>query len=75
MTSGGIPNPRDTGEEVPPFFLPARYKLMFKLIEENRNCTRIGRKPIPSDVKANFVKESKEYHAYKEYERMQWEKE
>jgi hypothetical protein len=28
----GIQNPRDFGEEAPPFFIPARYKLFFKYI-------------------------------------------
>ena len=29
---GGIKSPKDTGEELPPFFLPPRYKLMFKIL-------------------------------------------
>jgi len=53
---GGVKTPKEMGEEQPPFFLPPRYKLMFKVLTQNKNCTRIGRKPMPDDVKADFVK-------------------
>ena len=56
---------KDPGEEVPPFFLPARYKLLGKVIEEARNSGRIGRKPIPENVKKEFAAHAKEYAAYK----------
>jgi hypothetical protein len=62
---GGIPSPKDLGEEMPPWYLPPRYKLFFKAMTENRNQTRISRKPMPDNVKAEFVKHSKEFHAYK----------
>jgi hypothetical protein len=29
---GGLPSPKDTGEEIPPFFLQPRYKLLFKVL-------------------------------------------
>ena len=28
--------------DIPPFFLPARYKLLFKVIENSKNSTRIS---------------------------------
>jgi hypothetical protein len=48
---------------------------MFKVLTANKNCTRIGRKPMSDELKADFVKQSKEYHAYKQYEKMQIERE
>jgi hypothetical protein len=62
-------SPKDLGEEMPSWFLPARYKLYFKAVTENRNSNVIVRKPIPKDIKAEFAKHSKEYHAYKLAER------
>jgi hypothetical protein len=57
----GIITPRDTGEEQPPFFMPARYKLLVKCYQEARNSNRFSRKPIPDPVKLEFAKKSKEY--------------
>ena len=42
---------KDSGEEVPPFFLPQRYKLLFKVMEDHKNSVRLGRKPMPLEVK------------------------
>merc|ERR1711865_810192 len=75
LAMGGIKTPKEMGEEQPPFYLPPRYKLMFKVLTANKNCTRIGRKPMSDDLMADFVKQSKEYHAYKQYEKMQVERE
>ena len=52
-------------EEPPPFFLPARYKLLFKMVEDQKNQTRIGRKPIPDERKKEFAAQAKEYAEYK----------
>jgi hypothetical protein len=68
---GGLPSPKDKGEEMPSFFLPVRYKLMFKILQQNKSCTTVGRKPIPAELKAEFVQASHEYHAYKYYEKAQ----
>ena len=38
-------------EEIPPFFMPQRYKLIFKLMEDAKNASRLGRKPMPLEVK------------------------
>jgi hypothetical protein len=65
---GGLMTPRDTGEEVPPFFLPARYKLLFKCLQDQRNSNRFTRKPMPEAERANFIAKSKEYSEYKQYE-------
>lgn len=67
---GGMKSPRDTGEDIPPFFLPARYKLLFKVYELQKNSARIGRKPIPEKVKKEFAAKAKEYMEYKHAERL-----
>ena len=46
----GIVNPRDYGEEAPPFYIPARYKLFFKYIQDNKNAHRLARKPMPKAI-------------------------
>lgn len=42
---------KESGEEVPPFFMPQRYKLLFKVMEDHKNVSRLGRKPMPLEVK------------------------
>lgn len=32
LAMSGVKSPKDTGEELPPFFLPQRYKLMYKVM-------------------------------------------
>jgi hypothetical protein len=32
MAIGGVKSPKDTGEELPPFFLQPRYKLLYKVL-------------------------------------------
>lgn len=56
---------RGGAEEPPPFWIPARYKLLGRVMEDNLNSTRIGRKPIPENVKKEFAAHAKEYAAYK----------
>lgn len=72
---GGIPSPKDTGEELPPFFLQPRYKLLYKVLQDQKNVGRIGRKPIPADLKLAFAEKSKEYNAYKLTEKKHIEEE
>lgn len=48
---------------------------MFKVLADHKNCTRVGRKPLPDKLKLEFAQASKEYHAYKQIERMEIEKE
>ena len=36
-----------------------------KILQDIRNNHRISRKPIPDDVRLEFVEKSNEYHAYK----------
>ena len=62
MAGGGD---KGAGEEAPPFWLPARYKLLGRVMEDTQNSTRIGRKPIPENVKTEFAAHAKEYAAYK----------
>lgn len=62
---GGIPTPKESGEEMPVFFLPARNKLFFSLIQDMQNSKRYARKPIPQADKDAFSKHAKEYAAYK----------
>ena len=66
----GFKSPKETGEELPPFFLPPRYKLLYKLYTEGKNSHRVGRKPIPLDAKRAFAAHAKEYQAYKHAEKM-----
>ena len=75
MAIGGVKSPKDTGEELPPFFLQPRYKLLYKVLSDQKNCGRIARKPMPEAVKLDFAKKSKEYHAYKVIEKAHIEKE
>ena len=72
---GGMVTPRETGEEQPPFFMPARYKLLVKCYQEFRNSNRFSRKPMPEAVRVEFAKRSKEYQQYKHYEVSMLEKE
>ena len=72
---GSAKDPRATGEELPPFFMPQRYKLLFKTIEAQKNSSRIGRKPMPQELKKEFAEHSKEYHAFKNTERAHLDRE
>lgn len=71
----GMLTPKDTGEEMPPFFLGPRVKLMYRVLQDHKNCARVGRKPMPEDMRKMFVAKSKEYHAYKVLEMMHIEQE
>ena len=62
-------DPKLTRSGVPSFFSSARVKLFWRMVADRKNSTFPDRKPIPPDVKAEFVAKSKEYHAYKERER------
>ena len=66
--AGGMLTPRDTGEEQPPFFMPARYRLLVKCYQEFRNSNRFSRKPMPDAVRLELAKRSKEYNMYKHHE-------
>ena len=54
-------SPKDKGEELPPFFIPPRYKLMFKYMQGIKNSSRLHRKPIPSERKKEFGAEAKAF--------------
>ena len=71
----GVGNVKDSGEEVPPFFLPQRYKLLYKLMEDHKNAHRLGRKPMPVEVKQELAKASKEYNEFKVAEKALLDKE
>ena len=62
-------------EEIPPFFLPARYKLLFNLVADMRNAHRVGRKPIPENLKKEFAAHAKEYAEYKQAQRLRMKQE
>ena len=51
----GVGSIKDSGEEIPPFFLPQRYKLLYKIFEDTKNAHRLGRKPMPLDVKQKLA--------------------
>ena len=50
--------PKDTGEEMPPFYLPQRYKLYFKMIQDTQNANFPARKPMPPALKKEFSEKS-----------------
>ena len=56
-------------EEIPPFFMPQRYKLIFKLMEDAKNASRLGRKPMPLEVKQQLATACKEYNEFKTAEK------
>ena len=45
------PGGADSEAEIPPFFMPQRYKLLYKVMEDHKNASRPGRKPMPLEVK------------------------
>ena len=47
MKSDENKTPLEMGETIPPFYIAPRYKLMFKMIQDNKNSRRLQRKPIP----------------------------
>jgi hypothetical protein len=55
MAIGGVKSPKETGEELPPFFLQPRYKLLYKVLQDQKNSTRIARKPMPEALKLEFA--------------------
>ena len=61
----GLGSIKDSGEEIPPFFMPQRYKLLFKVMEDHRNSHRLGRKPMPLEVKQKLAEVAKEYNEFK----------
>ena len=63
-------NLKDIQKEYLPFFIPARTKLLFKCLSEQQNNTRYSRKPMPLEVKKNFVEKIQEYMAFKQAERI-----
>ena len=54
-------SPAERGEEIPPFFIPARYKLLTKFYEQHKNSRRLQRKPIPKDVQDDFAGKAKAF--------------
>ena len=64
----------DSGD-IPPFFLPSRYKLLYQMISDSKNSTRIGRKPIPDELKKEFAAHAKEYAEYKQAQTLRMKEE
>ena len=62
-------------EEQPPFFIPARYKLLLKCYQDLRNANRFSRKPMPDKVRQEYITRSKEYNMYKHLEVQRLEQE
>ena len=56
--------------EVPAFFLPSRYKLLAKVLNDHKNTNRITRKPLPEDIKKSLAKQAKEYNEFKVAEKI-----
>ena len=56
--------PLDTGEELPPFLIPPRYKLMFRMMQDARNTGRLQRKEIPVEKRKEFAQKAREYAMY-----------
>ena len=47
----GPGNIKESGEEIPPFFMPQRYKLLYKVMGDHKNSMRPARKPMPLEVR------------------------
>ena len=62
--SDAAKTPTERGEEVPPYFIPQRVKVLFKFYETHRNSTRLHRKPIPAELKADFAEKARAYAQY-----------
>ena len=60
---------KEGNEDIPPFYLPQRYKLIFKIMEDNKNASRLGRKPMPPEVKQQLATACKEYNEFKTAEK------
>ena len=45
--------------------MPQRYKLLFKIMEDHKNCSRLGRKPMPIEIKQKLAAVQKEYNEFK----------
>lgn len=71
----GAGNVKDSGEEIPPFFMPQRYKLLYKVMEDHKNSGRLGRKPMPLEVKQKLAAVAKEYNEFKTAEKIILDKE
>jgi len=66
----GAGNVKDSGEEIPPFFMPQRYKLLYKVMEDHKNSSRLGRKPMPLEVKQKLGQVAKDYNEFKTAEKV-----
>mmetsp|Transcript_15395 Transcript_15395/g.20864 ORF Transcript_15395/g.20864 Transcript_15395/m.20864 type:complete len:153 (+) Transcript_15395:267-725(+) len=71
----GAGNIKDSGEEIPPFFMPQRYKLLYKVMEDHKNSSRLGRKPMPMEAKQRLAAAAKEYSEFKTAEKTILDKE
>ena len=67
--------PHERGEEISPFFLPARYKLILKFMQEHKNSRRLQRKPMPQEKKDWFAEKSKARSMYVQAQVLQVAKE
>ena len=56
---------KDVNMERPPFFIPQRYKLLFQVMQDHKNCHRLGRKPMPAEVRNELGRTLKEYNEFK----------
>ena len=65
----------DSGAEVPPFFMPQRYKLLYSVMIDHKNCGRLGRKPMPLELKQKLAVTMKEYNEFKTAEKTLMDKE
>jgi len=57
------------------FSQPARQKLFFQLMQDQKNSGRIARKPVPVDVMEKFHEHAKEYAEFKTAEAILMRKE
>ena len=57
------------GLEIPPFFMPQRYKLLFNVMQDHKNAHRYGRKPMPIELKRQLAEQLKEYNEFKTAEK------
>lgn len=65
----GVGAIKDSGVEIPPFFMPQRYKLMYAVMMDHKNSGRLARKPMPLELKQKLAVVMKEYNEFKTAEK------
>ena len=60
---------KDSNLERPPFLIPQRFKLLLSVMQDHKNAHRLGRKPMPQELKDQMAHQLKEYNEFKTAEK------